>query len=196
MPIPQAHELLLMSLCDQNRKETTLERIPINSNLFKDKDAMPKPQHSAGASGTAPTAAQNSSGMPQYPPINHFMFPPGGAYTPFPHMAPPPGYIHPAYHGQMAAYGQPPPPGIHNAALKDMYTIPSSSPPPGCAFDDYCVAAGHDNVTKSRLEALRFMPGDRLGDIPGEEYTKVGFKYLEWQRILKADRAYRKHAKR
>ena len=49
------------------------------------------------------------------------------------------------------------------------------------------------DVTK--LEALGFEPGDPLDRIPSVEYEKVGFKYCEWGRVVKADKAHRLLAK-
>ena len=64
-----------------------------------------------------------------------------------------------------------------------------------CGLDNYCDTCGHNAATKTKLEALRFKPGDVLDRIPSVEYEKVGFKYLEWQRIVKADKAHRLLAK-
>ena len=73
--------------------------------------------------------------------------------------------------------------------------IASSLLPPMCGLDDYCDTCGHNAATKTKLEALGFEPGDMLDRIPSMEYEKVGFKYLEWRCIVKADKAHRLLAK-
>ena len=62
-------------------------------------------------------------------------------------------------------------------------------------LDNYCNTCGHNTTTKTNLEALVFEPGNVLDKIPSVEYEEVGFKYLEWRCIVKADKAHHLLAK-
>ena len=70
------------------------------------------------------------------------------------------------------------------------FFIASSSPPSTCDLDNYCETCGHSATMRTKLEALGFEPGDTLDKIPSMEYEKVGFKYLEWGCVVKADKAH------
>jgi len=75
------------------------------------------------------------------------------------------------------------------------FCIASSSLPPTCNLDDYCETCGHSATMRTKLEALGFEPGNTLDKIPSVEYEKVGFKYLECSRVVKADKAHHLLAK-
>ena len=119
-----------------------------------------------------------------------------------PPYAMPPGPHHGVGFGYPNLYGHLPPPpvppipnGLTNASPGDAFCVVSSSPLPACALDDYCDTCSHNLAMKTKLEALGFEPGDPLDKIPSVEYTKVGFKYCEWGRVVKADKAHRLLAK-
>ena len=124
----------------------------------------------------------------------HYMQPPYPPYAmpPRPHHGL--GFSYPNLYG----HAQHPPPVPSNSAPAshgNTLCVASSSPPPACALEDYCNTCGHNAATKTKLEALRFEPGDPLDRILSVEYEKVGFKYCEWGCIVKADKAHRLLAK-
>ncbi|KAF8511761.1 hypothetical protein JB92DRAFT_354852 [Gautieria morchelliformis] len=187
------------------RKDTTYETIPITSNLFKDKDAMPLKMAKTPASPAVSKEPDAGPGRGQLMTYHHPHYP----ISPFSHPFLSPAHL--AMHGyaSMPFYGQPnmhisPPPlragppgmGMMHMDTQDFYAQPSSSPPPGCDLDDYCQACGHDENVKSKLENLGFVPGDNLEGTPSTAYEHAGFKYFEWQRVLKADKKFWKDTKR
>ena len=122
-------------------------------------------------------------------------------YAGYPYMSPhhapymQPGPQHGLALGYLNPFGHPPgapmiPHSVLHASQAQAFCIASSSPPPICALDDYCETCGHNDATRTKLEALGFEPGDALAKILSLEYEKVGFKYLEWCHVVKADKAH------
>jgi hypothetical protein len=73
----------------------------------------------------------------------------------------------------------------------------SSSPPPiEGGLDEYFQKCGFDEDTKQKLVDLGFEPGDNLSQIPENVYKEAGFKYLEWQRVVRKDQKFRDEMKR
>ena len=100
-----------------------------------------------------------------------------------------------ASQGYLNTYGHPCgmpviPDGPSTALQGYPFCVASSSPPPACELDDYCDSCGHNTVMKAKIEALGFVPGDLPDKILSVEFEKVGFKYLEWGRVVKADKAH------
>ena len=232
--------IVLLTLHLQERKETTIERIPITSNLFKDMHAMEMPRKHP----SIPPSTPHSSVVPSTP---HGSVPPSTPHGSDQHFVPPPAYHdsfmpHPYMQPHYSPYAMLPGPQLAPASsypntyghLRSMPAIPnglstasqgyhntyghprgmlvildspstasqgypfcvaSSSPPPACELDDYCDSCGHNAVTKAKLEALGFILGDLLDKIPSVEFKKVGFKYLEWGHVVKADKVHRLLAK-
>src|SRR6266481_2451935 len=184
----------------------TIERIPITLNLFKDVHAMDVPRRPPTAPPLTPTTAHTLS------PANQLHASPpayADSYPGHPYMQPSyalyalqPGHqLGPAFsylnaYGPGHMHGMPSLPNGPATGLQGhAFCIASSSPPPACELDDYCEHCGHNSTTKAKLEALGFVLGDTLDKIPSVEYEKVGFKYLEWGCVIKADKAHRLLAK-
>ena len=127
------------------------------------------------------------------PPLAYGNSYPGSPYM-HPHYAPYAPYAlptRPQHNTFRHLHGAPSIPTDPSAASQGIaICIASSSLPPICGLDNYCDTCGHNAATKTKLEALGFEPGDVLDRILSVEYEKVGFKYLEWWHIVKADKAH------
>ena len=187
-----------------------MEQIPITSNLFKDSHAMETPRkpcaapalmaHGPSTDASAPPATESPAHQYGAP------LPYGFPYASYPFMPPQhtpyvqPGLQHGPALGYLNPFGHAPgvltfPHSLPANSQHPTFGIASSSPPPTCKLDDYCEACGHNPATRTKLEALSFEPGNTLDKIPSTEYEKVGFKYLEWACVVKADKAHRLLAK-
>lgn len=109
-------------------------------------------------------------------------------------------------HGSIAYYGHPnihiPPPPVrsHGSLSTGQHVIPveewdisnpaSSSPPPTCKLEQYCYKCGHNAEIQNKLEEVGFVPSNNLANTPSDAYEKAGFKYFEWQYVLKADKKF------
>jgi hypothetical protein len=61
-----------------------------------------------------------------------------------------------------------------------------------CSLDEYCVACKHTEATREKLLELGFEPGQRIDHIKWADGPKaVGFKFFEWDRVIRADAQYR-----
>jgi hypothetical protein len=184
--------------------------IPIASNLFKDKDAMPV---KVGINpGTRPSATQMDELSPKMESRSHaipYNMPVHMSYGPafYPLLVPMgmPAYSSLPYYGHPNMHIPPPPVRSHGTLSMgqqmipveeaDGYTPASSSPPPSCELDQYCHQCSHDAEIQNKLEELGFVPGDNLASTPSKAYEKAGFKYFEWQHVLKADKKFCQAAK-
>ncbi|THU95154.1 hypothetical protein K435DRAFT_966583 [Dendrothele bispora CBS 962.96] len=75
------------------------------------------------------------------------------------------------------------------------FTMRSSSPPlpdDALSLDEFCVQNNFNDKVKSRLMALEFEPGDNLIGVTEKVWSEVGFTQLSWDRVVKANRQYRK----
>ncbi|KAI0058917.1 hypothetical protein BV25DRAFT_1918836 [Artomyces pyxidatus] len=70
-----------------------------------------------------------------------------------------------------------------------------SSPIPGIDLDDWCTQMALDEATCEKLHTLGFQVGDNIKTLPETDWQEAGFKRLEWQRVLKADKKYRSSVK-
>jgi len=181
------------------RKGTaTLTSIPIGSNLFSTQHAAKKvvkskpsnPEIAASDTPATPTPAATATTTPA-----SFPHPP---YTPFPSPSPygyPPytpyyGFPQPNFFSQ-PSFGQAGPSNWGQTAPE-----PQSSPPPaGSSLDDFCNNYNISFTACTKLEQLGFEIGDDLTSISQEQYESVGFKHLEWNRVLKAYRKFKRDQK-
>jgi hypothetical protein len=122
---------------------------------------------------------------PAYP--NHFY--------PHPNYTAPTGPL-PLYHtGQYGGY-QPQYLAPPNSAPPYQPTIdmnPRLSPPPAvlASIDDWYGFSNPDEEDKVALKSLHFQVGDRLKDVPEEDWKAAGFVRLSWKRMLRIDERYR-----
>jgi len=65
---------------------------------------------------------------------------------------------------------------------------PSSPPTANCSITNFCKSYNLGPQAESGLHNLGFEFGDDLHTVTEDQYTKVGFKPLEWRRVLKAYR--------
>ncbi|OCB88962.1 hypothetical protein A7U60_g3917 [Sanghuangporus baumii] len=80
------------------------------------------------------------------------------------------------------------------ATANPKYDIRSSSPviPDDIiSIEEFCNRYHLDSSIAKRLEELQFVPGDRLSQLPQEEWEAVGFKQLSWNRVVSANKKYR-----
>jgi hypothetical protein len=115
-------------------------------------------------------------------------------YTPFP---PPSPYGYPPFN---LFYPFPqhnffPQPGFEKASSpnwgQSMQQPPSSPPPPGSSLDQFCDNYNINFASQMKLDQLGFEIGDDLTSISPEQYESVGFKHLEWSRVLKAYKKFK-----
>jgi len=177
----------------QELKQTTIERIPLNSNLFKAKDALPKGKRVSSASSTP--ALDKTTTFPNANPSGMGMaasqMPSGFSGYPMPWGYPPPMY-------PLPYYPSPPPFAPYQQAGGDGMQSGQpqrSSPVPEGDLDEYMEFCGHNWITRGRLDDLGFTVGQSLGSVPETEWKSVGFKYFEWKKVLDKDREYKKHVK-
>ncbi|KIJ53809.1 hypothetical protein M422DRAFT_242071 [Sphaerobolus stellatus SS14] len=171
------------------RKETNIDRLPLNSNLFKAKDAILKTRPS-----TAPTTSSdnNISSPVMQNGSPHIQ----GSSHQFPNWPPPPGYPPPWGYSSVGygGYYPSPSPFYHQMPPAEPRLAaqprPSSPAPPG-DLDAYMEWCKHTFSTRMKLEELGFS----LSSVPETEWKAVGFKFFEWQLVLKRDREYRKYVK-
>lgn len=75
-------------------------------------------------------------------------------------------------------------------------SAPRSSPPPESSgahtLEEFCVMTNLDDRIGSLLSQLGFQPGDDLSVLEPEDWKDVGFKKLEWMRVLGAATTYRR----
>ena len=67
---------------------------------------------------------------------------------------------------------------------------PPSLPPTdiNCSITEFCETYNLGDHAKAGLEKLGFRFGDDLTTVTSREIVEVGFKLLEWRRVLKAYR--------
>lgn len=76
--------------------------------------------------------------------------------------------------------------------------LTSSSPPPDdtiFSLEEYRDFTGFTLQVMDKLDTLGFAPGDDLANVPQSTYEAAGFKYLEWQRIVKRNKTFHSHIK-
>jgi hypothetical protein len=202
------------------KRETTIDKIPVNSNLFKAQHALKRAAPSSTAVTTTPSTTTDPNpypaadrvapGLPTIP--NAFPGLPttpntlaAAAFNPFmnPMMAMNPMMMPFLAAMQVPGMGMP----AWNNALPVTTPAPTTSPdrfdePPSSPVsnaDDlatWCAKYKLDDDILGGLERLGFRIGDALDVITEQDYTEVGLKKLQWNRVLKAnrlDRASRKH---
>ncbi|KZS87012.1 hypothetical protein SISNIDRAFT_471293 [Sistotremastrum niveocremeum HHB9708] len=150
--------------------KATLQLSPTSSFFAADQAIKPKRGQAATMTPTAPSHTVPPPAPPapgQYPP-----------YPPYPYaFYPPPNY--PNY----------PMPDSANADVR------SSSPGPTLdSLEEWAAAVGLDDGQVEKLRDLGYEPGERqsLSQVPPEEWKAVGFKYFEWNKVLKLVKAYKK----
>lgn len=68
----------------------------------------------------------------------------------------------------------------------------SPPPPPQASVQDMCTMHNLGPTFVARLEMLKFEIGDNLSVVTEEEWRRVGFDRLEWDRVLTAYRRYKR----
>ncbi|KIJ30391.1 hypothetical protein M422DRAFT_253093 [Sphaerobolus stellatus SS14] len=179
-------------------KKATLDDVPLLSNLFQAKDAMMVTSGNKGDAGPSIRRPEHvTPASVAYPPMYGSPMPYFGA--PAHHFQMPlSNYPHPAmYSGIPAPYpmNAGPVPMIPHANNSHTMML-SSSPPRGEeSLEEYCTQCGFDGAIQLKLDSLGFTPGQNLSHTPKEEYEKAGFKYFEWQRVIRSDQKYRAQLK-
>ncbi|PPR06840.1 hypothetical protein CVT26_003830 [Gymnopilus dilepis] len=195
------------------RKGTArIDQIPLGTNFFKAEHALKsvkggQPAASSTASESieplttparpkeqpAPLAPAHPTPFGALHPPPHPGYP---GYYPHPYMPPTPFYPpyhfdHSHIHGRQGI----PPVGTPTRASRSHRAIEdlrSSSPPiPDFDLDDFCDVYHLNAKARQALEDLGFT-GDSLEQVPEAEWRKLGLGFLEWQRIVKAAKKYRK----
>jgi len=113
--------------------------------------------------------------FPQYSPM---MFP-----QVYPQMSPFMGY---GPHGMPFPQGHPFFPAGQGMASMPTRSPPSLPPTTDCTIAKFCNTYGLGEQAVVKLERLGFCFRDDLTTVMLEEYTGVGFKVLEWRRVLLA----------
>jgi len=101
----------------------------------------------------------------------------------YPQMSPFMGY---GPHGMPFPQGHPFFPAGQGMASMPTRSPPSSPPTMDCTIAEFCDTYGLGEQAVVKLERLGFCFGDNLTTVTPEEYTRVGFKVLEWRRVLLA----------
>ncbi len=177
----------------------TYEKIPILSLMFKAGQALkrmsksstdspipPTPPPTMEPSMPVPTQVQ----MPVMPFPTLFQYP----QMPFPQVSPQmPLFMD--YGGMGMPYsGNPFTAGAGMEAMPiraphhQSHSPPSSPPTTDCSITDFCKLYNLGPQAESGLDHLGFKFGDDLRTVTESQYTKAGFKPLEWRRVLKAYR--------
>jgi hypothetical protein len=166
--------------------------------MFKASLALKRASKNATNSDTTSVAVMNTPPVTQPPPSTQGQMPtvpfmnfPFYAQTMFPQMYPQmPSSL---FTGASMPYSGNPffaaGPGMVSMPTKDPSSPPSSPPTASCTVAEFCESYDLGEQTEMGLEKLGFRFGDDLSTVTAEEYTKAGFKPLEWRRVL---RAYRK----
>ena len=86
-------------------------------------------------------------------------------------------------------------------ASQGMAFMPTRSPlslPPtaDCTIAEFCNTYGLGKQAVVKLKRLGFCFGDDLTIVVPKEYTKVGFKVLEWRRVLLAYKTLKQDSRR
>ena len=76
-----------------------------------------------------------------------------------------------------------------------MQQLPSSPPPRGSSLEDFCDNYGINFTSQTKLDQLGFEIGDDLASISPEQYESVCFKLLEWNRVFKAYKKFKRDQK-
>ncbi|KIM82489.1 hypothetical protein PILCRDRAFT_88552 [Piloderma croceum F 1598] len=177
------------------RKGTaTITSIPIGSNLFSTQHAAkkltkPKPSNTEAVSSDSPTIPTTPAPAPPSTPFHHLPYAP---FLPSPYVYPPyypftpPNFLGPPSfeRGGPLNWGNQPP-------------QPPSSPPPAAEYsvNEFCEAYDISFAARTKLDQLGFEMGDDLSFISEAQYESIGFKHLEWGRVLKAYRKFKRDRK-
>ncbi len=176
-------------------ESATYDKIPILSPMFKASLALKCISNDSNTTATTLAAAaqlpiptpnalhaqisQMSQMLiipfPQYSPI---MFP-----QVYPQMSPFMGY---GPHGMPFPQGHPFFPASQGMASMPTRSLPSLPPTMNYTIAEFCDTYGLSEQAVVKLERLGFCFGDDLTTVMPEEYTGVGFKVLEWRRVLLA----------
>jgi hypothetical protein len=121
----------------------------------------------------------------QYPPHGH---PPPLWGTPNGYYAQPPHHLYPG------PYNYPSTQQHLTTSRASVAHSADSLPFTPCDLATFCERAGLGDQVRARLEQLGYIPGDDIHALPREVWEKEGFKFLEWQRVLKAEEKYRQES--
>jgi hypothetical protein len=178
---------------------------PIGSNFFTKSNAIRNQSQAIPAAIpiTPDRTPESAWGVPPncvppygYPsPVPPYGYPPvhPPAYPPIP-----PFYN---YWGQPSVSQTPFIPTTPNHAPSSLAKEFMSSPVPEIiedqtmTIDDFCATYNLSSQDKGALVRLGFNVGDKLGSISVEDRKEAGIKPLEWQRIYKAYKAWKKETK-
>jgi hypothetical protein len=181
----------------------TYEKVPILSPMFKASLALKHASKIVMDSDTAFAGATNMLPATQPPstPIQGQM--PTMPMTPFMNFLQYPQVLFSQMYVPLSlfmGYGPGTPPYSSNpflAAGLSMVSMPttplhhsllSSPPTANCMIAEFCELYDLGDQVEVGLEKLGFHFGDDLSTVTAEEYAEVGFKPLEWRRVLKAYR--------
>ena len=89
-------------------------------------------------------------------------------------------------HGMLFPQGHPFFPAGQGMASMPIRSPPFLPPTADCTIAKFCDTYGLGKQAVVKLERLGFCFGDNLTTVMLEEYTGVGFKVLEWRRVLLA----------
>jgi hypothetical protein len=176
-------------------ESVTYNKIPILSPMFKASLALKCVSNDSDTTATTLTTAtqlpiptpnashaqiSQMSQMPiiPFPQYSPMMFP-----QVYPQMSPFMGY---GPHGMPFPQGHPFFPAGQGMASMPTRSPPSSPPTMDCTIAEFCDTYGLGEQAVVKLERLGFCFGDNLTTVTPEEYTRVGFKVLEWRRVLLA----------
>jgi hypothetical protein len=176
----------------QHKGSATITNIPIGSSLFSAQHAVKKLGKSKSLSGevvlsdtipTTPTPATSGPASFHHPP--YVPFPPSPYGFPSYYPYPLPNFFGPpsVECADSSGWGNPPP------------QPPSSPPPAESSLNDFCNDYDISFATQTKLDQLGFEMGDDLSSISEAQYESVGFKHLEWGRVLKAYRKFKRDRK-
>ncbi|KAL5483230.1 hypothetical protein ACEPAI_8460 [Sanghuangporus weigelae] len=190
--------------------EATVETPPFGhamwtkANAIRKADTPPPLASSSSSSATAPdqtvstaasaaAATAATAGSQTFPMMPSFGFHPlmsmianPAAFNPY--AFPPPSFQFPVPLASTSTAA-----ATATATANPKYDIRSSSPaiPDDIiSIEEFCNQYHLDSSTAKRLEELQFVPGDRLSQLPQEEWEAVGFKQLSWNRVV-SDKKYR-----
>ena len=136
------------------------------------------PSPSMSAQGLMPTIPPFTNiSLPQYPQVFPQMY---RQMLPHPFTSYGAGMSHPFF-----AAG----PGISMPMAASLHSPPSLPPTDiNCSITEFCETYNLGDHAKAGLEKLGFRFGDDLTTVTSREIVEVGFKLLEWRRVLKAYR--------
>src|SRR5216684_442693 len=177
----------------------TYEKIPILSPMFKAGQALKCTSKSSTDSPMPPTpppTMEPSTPMPTQVQMPVMPFPTLFQYPqmPFPQVSlQMPLFM--GYGGMGMPYsGNPFTTGAGTEAMpiraphRQSHSPPSSPPTADCSITNFCKLYNLGPQAESGLDHLGFKFGDDLCMVTESQYTKAGFKPLEWRRVLKAYR--------